>query len=71
MGDTISRQGLPPNLYNNTRMCALLRGANKRDCLRLFALTSRVVWHYTDEGWSSDFPPLPSAFSRILNGVYA
>ena len=25
----------------------------------------------TDEGWSSDFPPLPSAFSRILNGVYA
>ena len=27
------------------------------------ALTSRVVWHVTDKGWSSDFPPLPDAFS--------
>ncbi len=27
------------------------------------ALTSRVVWHVTEKGWSSDFPPLPSAFS--------
>ena len=29
----------------------------------LHALTSRVVWHVTEKGWSSDFPPLPSAFS--------
>ena len=43
------------------------------------ALTSRAVWHVTDEGWSSDFPPLPSAFSdnslmafmlRSHNGVH-
>ena len=43
------------------------------------ALTSRVVWHVTDKGWSSDFPPLPSAFSskysmafmlRSHNGVH-
>ena len=27
------------------------------------ALTSRAVWHITEKGWSSDFPPLPSAFS--------
>jgi len=27
------------------------------------ALTSRVVRHVTEKGWSSDFPPLPSAFS--------
>ena len=27
------------------------------------ALTSRAVWHVTDKGWSSDFPPLPDAFS--------
>ena len=27
------------------------------------ALTSRAVWHVTEKGWSSDFPPLPSAFS--------
>ena len=27
------------------------------------ALTSRVVWHVTEKGWSSDFPPLLSAFS--------
>ena len=24
------------------------------------ALTSRAVWHITEKGWSSDFPPLPS-----------
>ena len=38
-----------------------------------------VQWHFTDEGWSSDFPPLPSAFSskwtmafmlRSHNGVH-
>jgi len=43
------------------------------------ALTSRVVWHVTEKGWSSDFPPLPSAFSpkramafmlRSHNGVH-
>ena len=27
------------------------------------ALTSRAVWPITEKGWSSDFPPLPSAFS--------
>ena len=27
------------------------------------ALASRAVWHITEKGWSSDFPPLPSAFS--------
>ena len=26
-------------------------------------LTSRVVWLFSEKGWSSDFPPLPSAFS--------
>ena len=26
-------------------------------------LTSRNVWHITEKGWSSDFPPLLSAFS--------
>ena len=43
------------------------------------ALTSRVAWHLSDKGWSSDFSPLPSAFSpkwtmafmlRSHNGVY-
>ena len=43
------------------------------------ALTSRVVWHVTEKGWSSDFPPLLSAFSgkypmafmlRSHNGVH-
>ena len=43
------------------------------------ALTSRAVWHITEKGWSSDFPPLPSAFSgkypmafmlRSHNGVH-
>ena len=43
------------------------------------ALTSRVVWQVTEKGWSSDFPPLLSAFSgkypmafmlRSHNGVH-
>ena len=34
-----------------------------KNMLAPHTLTSRVVWHVTDKGWSSDFPPLPSAFS--------
>ncbi len=54
-----------------------LRRTNKRDYMTVLsdsfypqkcfvaphALASRAVWHITEKGWSSDFPPLPSAFS--------
>ena len=43
--------GSPLNLYNNTRLIASR------------ALTSRTPWHNPFKGWSSDFPPLPDAFS--------
>ena len=74
----------PLNLYNNTRIrriCVEPKEATlrKKTYLSPRALTSRVVWHSSDKGWSSDFPPLPCAFSpkRIMafmlrshNGVH-
>ena len=64
------------NLYNNTRM-RMAAQSQKRDYMTVLsdslfptkmivsphALTSRAVWHVTEKGWSSDFSPLPDAFS--------
>ena len=66
-----------------TNLCMAKRQSrmalNQKIMLAPHVLTSRVVWYFTEKGWSSDFPPLPSAFSpkramafmlRSHNGVH-
>ena len=74
-GSNVSRQTAPINLYNNTyaHWCAEPKrdltidspsyGLSHKIVLSPHALTSRAAWHFTEKGWSSDFPPLPSTFS--------
>ena len=83
-GRAISRQdGLRLNLYNNTRIHAQGRLAPSlilpKTKLASHTLTSRAFNFSSCKGWSSDFPPLPSAFSsnclmafllRSHNGVH-
>ena len=70
----------PGNLYNNTRMRAQMSRILSLNimCIALCPYIESIR-HFPIEGWSSDFAPLPSAFSskcsmafllRSHNGVH-
>ena len=91
-GEVLSHDRLPHRTYIIIHVCTIALSKRYRTAyaspssdyttkifLRLPTPYIVVQWHFTDEGWSSDFPPLPSAFSskysmafmlRNHNGVH-